>query len=459
VAALVGGCTSLGGTDEPVRSHLAREDPVGDCARLFAAMDRAIRDAGVRDAQYARVRGFPYLRIDRFLGSRNPGMDAAADHAPSFMAWVDELRDLDREARRLELRNLPPSDDDVAAWSDAADTCADTLRARDMADHESRRRLARVQVPDAYRTSARVAGLYPLASVPFLRGVRNLHLETEDTFATPEAELPVRGQLYSFAPSQSEASSPWYAFAPIWHIDVADDADRPGSIALEDAGRSRVTGEAVTYTYESRTRWYGHSLRQLNYVIWFPARPRQGPLDLLGGHLDGITWRITIGIDGQPLIYDVMHNCGCYHQFFPTTRVRLARRRIGWEEPVMVPQTLPAGPGRMLIRIASHTHYVQRVRRAAPEDALSGTAGYGIRQYDELRSLPVPDGTRRSLFAENGLVPGSDRRERWLFWPMGVPSAGAMRQRGHHAIAFVGRRHFDDADLLERYFEPEPGRP
>jgi hypothetical protein len=30
------------------------------------------------------------------------------------------------------------------------------------------------------------------------------------------------------------------------------------------------------------------------------------------------------------------------------------------------------------------------------------------------------------------------------------PSAGAMRQWGHHATALVGRRHFDDADLIER---------
>jgi hypothetical protein len=36
---------------------------------------------------------------------------------------------------------------------------------------------------------------------------------------------------------------------------------------------------------------------------------------------------------------------------------------------------------------------------------------------------------------------------------MGIASAGQMRQWGHHATAFVGRRHFDDPDLFERYFE------
>jgi hypothetical protein len=32
---------------------------------------------------------------------------------------------------------------------------------------------------------------------------------------------------------------------------------------------------------------------------------------------------------------------------------------------------------------------------------------------------------------------------------MGIPSPGAMRQRGLHATAFAGRRHFDDPDLLD----------
>jgi hypothetical protein len=51
-------------------------------------------------------------------------------------------------------------------------------------------------------------------------------------------------------------------------------------------------------------------------------------------------------------------------------------------------------------------------------------------------------------------VPGTERAERWLFWPMGIASAGQMRQWGRHATAFVGRRHFDDAGLLDLYFAP-----
>ncbi len=77
---------------------------------------------------------------------------------------------------------------------------------------------------------------------------------------------------------------------------------------------------------------------------------------------------------------------------------------------------------------------------------------YEFRAYDALRSLLAPRGGTRSVFGPDGLIVGTDRPESWLFWPMGIANAGAMRQWGRHATAFVGRRHFDDADLLERRF-------
>jgi len=67
--------------------------------------------------------------------------------------------------------------------------------------------------------------------------------------------------------------------------------------------------------------------------------------------------------------------------------------------------------------------------------------------------LPDPAGGRRSLYGPDGLVAGSERGERWLLWPMGIASPGAMRQWGRHPTAFVGRRHFDDPYLIDGAFE------
>jgi hypothetical protein len=79
----------------------------------------------------------------------------------------------------------------------------------------------------------------------------------------------------------------------------------------------------------------------------------------------------------------------------------------------------------------------------APDDG-AGHRGLGDRDRQPARGA--------GLFRPDGIVPGTERSERWFFWPMGVPEPGAMRQWGRHATAFVGRRHFDDARFMERYF-------
>jgi hypothetical protein len=71
--------------------------------------------------------------------------------------------------------------------------------------------------------------------------------------------------------------------------------------------------------------------------------------------------------------------------------------------------------------------------------------------------MGVREGVELIRGGPEGRVAGTERLERWFFWPMGVPSAGAMRQWGRHATAFVGRRHFDDPDLVERRFELDLG--
>ncbi len=126
----------------------------------------------------------------------------------------------------------------------------------------------------------------------------------------------------------------------------------------------------------------------------------------------------------------------------------------GFEEPLLSPQMVSPGSGREVLRIANRSHYLQRVFQRSEFDAEG--VSYALEHYDRLRSLAAADGRRKSLFGEDSLVRGSERPERWLFWPMGVPSAGAMRQWGHHATAFVGRRHFDEPELISRYFERAP---
>jgi hypothetical protein len=473
--ALLLGCTAA---PHPSPPDPGTSDAVASCRVLFEVLDDAVSSAGVGDAQATRVPGLPYLRINRLLAH---GVDVPADGA-AFDAWISQLRNLDRRARRAELANLGAA---AAVTEAELEQCARRLIRHDLADPMTRQRLLQYPVPDDYRLSHRILGLYPLAAQPFLLGVQRLHRETHTTFTTPLEQLPVQGQLQRFIPdvasTPSDSVTPvpaphqagghrlgipepapevmaqlWIEHAPIWEIDTASVADRPGQPRLTPKGRPWVGGAPVVYTLPSYARWQGEILLQLNYVLWFPRRPRTGPFDLVGGHLDGITWRVTLDRAGRTLIYDSMHNCGCYYKAFPTPRAHLLRQRQGWEEPIMVPQSVPDGPGRIVLRVSSGSHYIQRVYRGGDDEVANAEdpRHYILDDYDALRSLPIPEGGRRSLFRADAIVPGTERPERWLFWPMGVPEPGAMRQWGRHAIAFVGRRHFDDPHLLERYFEP-----
>jgi hypothetical protein len=62
------------------------------------------------------------------------------------------------------------------------------------------------------------------------------------------------------------------------------------------------------------------------------------------------------------------------------------------------------------------------------------------------------------MFAPDSLAPGSQRLERFILWPTGVVSPGAMRHWGRHAVAFVGERHFDDPDSMSKMFMPSDSK-
>ncbi len=249
--------------------------------------------------------------------------------------------------------------------------------------------------------------------------------------------------------------------APHFEIETASDDDRPGALVWQ---RDATDGLSITiaperpvlYVRTSHTHFAGRWLLQLIYTLWFPARPAAHADDVLAGRLDGLLWRVTLAEDGTPLVYDTIHPCGCYHLFIPTEWVRARPPPETVDEGLFAPQTVrsPAANERVVLRLAAVTHYLQQVAvDAAPHEHALALA---LRDDDELRALPLPDGGTRSAFAADGLIAGSERLERFYFWPMGVASAGQMRQWGRHATAFVGRRHFDDPMLIDRYFERLP---
>ncbi|MEJ2175187.1 MAG: hypothetical protein P8Y76_09850 [bacterium] len=182
--------------------------------------------------------------------------------------------------------------------------------------------------------------------------------------------------------------------------------------------------------------------------------------DILAGKIDGLVWRVSLAADGAPLVYDSIHPCGCFHQFFPTARVAAKPAPEPLIEWAFVPRPAPPlAPGeRIVLRVATRTHYLKGLA-AEPRERAAAATPLALADEDALRSLALPGGGRRSLYGPDGLVAGSERAEREYFWPMGIASAGQMRQWGRQATAFVGRRHFDDADLIALRFGAVESKP
>jgi len=453
------------------------------CVSLLESVDEAVADADAQDAGAYAIDGFAALRMDRFVVSFAP--QAAGD--PALLdAMIDYMRDLDRSARRAELSNLGaagraglgkamPGD-----LQQNVDRCAGRLAQADR-ERPARREelLRRMRIPGDYSQADRILGLYPLARQHYAQGVRQWQQVSREQFRTPrpatvatdrwipaavsamdEGEIAERIGRAQHSPMgllelDDAARDRLFArFAPVYRIEAADNDDRPGAPAYTDrAGLVVDTGRPTVYRRLSYTRFAGHSLPQLVFTLWFRQRPARSTLDPLAGRFDGLIFRVTLGADGRPLIYDTIRPCGCFHMFFPTASLVAREAPDPAEEWAFVPLDGPApataAGERIELRLSSHDHDL--VGLAAVPSGEGRT--YRLEEEDVLRQLSNGErGGTRSLYGPDGMIEQSKRLQRLTAWPMGVPSAGTMRQWGHHATAFVGRRHFDDADLIERRF-------
>lgn len=481
------GCANLHSTAEPDHALSA----TSACAAWFVALDDQARIHGVRDGGEHRLSGFEHLRVNRLLASFRHELRSAEQRRD----WYGAMRQLDERARALEAERLPPMAwlhlgvADLDAWKVRTRTCRDTLEATDLQQPRRWQQLVdAAQVPDDYHTAWRVAGAYVALRVPFYMGVQRWQRGLLQRFeaaskgtahdarvvrwgtsaprldqaavAATMAAIP-RNALGLPQPSSAQAQSLLNTFAPDFAVRVLADHDRPGALVWRKRKDSTVgdgsmrpqvdPARPTVYQRVTSTRWDGQVLLQLVYTLWFPQRPPERALDLLAGELDGVVWRVTLGPDGRVWMHDTIHPCGCYHLFFPVGSVSTKPAPEPRMEWAFVPRTLkPHGADqRVTVHVSSLVHDVVRVDVAPHAQT---PERYDLVDDHQLRALPTPEGARHSIYRDDGLVEGSERGERYMFWPMGIASAGAMRQWGRQPTAFVGRRHFDDAHLLDLRF-------
>jgi len=87
LGAALAGCAGL--PPSPFETHLTSQSAeLRECAAWYRDLDNAVEAAGVRDVQYTRMQGFPYMRVDRLLASL---AGRAAANEVAMRAWSDHL--------------------------------------------------------------------------------------------------------------------------------------------------------------------------------------------------------------------------------------------------------------------------------------------------------------------------------------------------------------------------------
>ncbi|MFZ2447993.1 MAG: hypothetical protein WAW37_16675 [Syntrophobacteraceae bacterium] len=465
----------------------ARLDRSGECRGFLARLDEATERAGVGDASSFRVAGFPYLRTSRFLAAMKDRVKTDGEKAE----WFRLMRRLDEQSREKEILNLPESGPAQFGLDAAADSGRKELiaRARSCSDDLFRRESSlpgffdavsrELKAPDEYSSLRRGIGLYPLFSIPVNAVTERVRTKIRGWYDKKIEELPVKGSLRSYAPREgtgltgagiaqtleSAADNPLRVpilqegqerglaafFAPVYVQDVAGLYDRIGRVYW-DADKPGVDLlKPTVYYYISHALLRERPVLQINYVVWYSERAGEQSPRIERGRIDGLTLRVSLGERGAPFMVDMMNNCGCYSFFSPSREAVLRPKPRPRGPGPFVPQWLPEAPSgmRLGVRINSGWHQVERLMAVdVPENAIE----YDLVPYALLESLPAGGGTHRSMFDARGIAPGTERIEPLIFFSMGIPSIGSMRQRGHHAVEFTGRAHFDDPRLFEENF-------
>lgn len=438
------------------------------CEAEYAEMDARVDAAGVRDATYYRVPGFPYLRTDRVLASYSYEVQTLEEVG----GWVRRMREYDQEAREVEFTNLGMSLQERAIKRFRFLVCSRGIAGLELEEPGRMDALRAAVAPqDEYSGVQRALGLYPL-TLPLLRArITDAHDRTLQEFGQPLTELDSPGPLtlWGVKPVEDRSlvvngfskavpdelgfpglvDSEWRALAeihaPQFWIETAGAQDHPGAPMWSSEGASVDTGRPEVNYHISFTRFGGIPLAQISYFVWFPGADGKG--------IDGRIWRVTLDRDARPLVYENLHASGREHGLFPAQPLELRPQESYWQQAPLLPQTKV--PTQLAtLRLQAGTHRLRRV--VAPEQVqATETRSYTLRRYEDLLILPLPGGGTRSLFGPDGQIPGIElpADPAWML-ASGIQRPGALRQYGHHAITYIGRAHFDEPFLLESVFVP-----
>ncbi len=443
----------------------------GDCQELWQAMADAIDREGVGDGYSQPIKGFDYLRTERFLA----GLGEQADTTRKERALLERMRMLDLHRRYQELEFLSdeawrgfvasgyPSEEGVFKRQVAS--CSVDFMQADRQDPEYFNRvMAAIDLDQDYSTLYRTLGLYPLTHLVVNQQVKSYQkdhpvlLNTEMEGSTRIVE-PVPGRKLSagrlkvllrnsrlrpfldFQLTEQRLADLVHFYGPVFELA----GDSFGRLVSQNGNGWQVDdSDPVVYYYLSQAMMQGVPALQINYVIWFNERREPAPW-YTKGHLDGITVRVTLDWQGRPLVFDSIGNCGCFY-FAAHNDSLLAEMddHDGFKPHLIGSMPAVSMTNHFKVQVEGGSNLVVGLA-SAPLDA--DHSQYRLLPYEILEryssTLPY------KFFDDDGFVEDTDRFESYFLFPMGIPKVGAMRQRGRQPITLVGRSYFDDPHLFD----------
>ncbi len=484
IVGALSGCANLPPaiSTEEVKTNgiLARQ---ASCEQFYFAFDKAANKEDVTDIQVTQVKDYPFLSLNRFLVSFKDELNSSEQKN----YWLTQAVKLDRQKRKIEWLNFSSKAKAKIqkkhlrslTFEQRLKSCSNELLLR-LSDANIWNIIDRAQVKENYSINMRTLGLYPLTSIIVKNQKTKFNKSTREKFNKTLQQLRINGTLQRYvldvnqAPlnrliedvvdkenplgipfiSSTTLNELFNQYAPILEVDENGDFDQVGEMKIDDNGQPYVdTSNPLIYTLPSYTRFEGKTLLQLNYVFWFPGHPPQKNIDLYAGKIDGLIWRVTLDENLTPIIFDSVHNCGCYHQFYSTNSVKFKLNdALKEDEPPFLAQSQIKLKTETpwVLRISSVNHFIQRAYQDKKFD--KNAKPYSMQSYHRLRSLTGRN-RNQNLFGDDAIIASSKRLERFILWPMGISSTGAMRQWGHHATTLVGKRFFDEPYLMNKFFE------
>lgn len=471
------------------QAYLASSDRPEAAIRFFEQLEQRVKKEKVQNVVYAPVRGFPYLRADRFLAGMKDNLKTEARRRE----WIAWLMKRAREARRTEIKALSSSavqallsNADVDATHnrqsliEQADLFAERLYQYDASRPQFIQAVkASVRVPDDYSTAMRVFGLYPLAYLPVVYFSDKAFDDIRERFQQAPSDYAAQGELIAYrAVSQSgtqsisieslfssdrrnalgmitlsdaELKALVEHFAPVILQDTVESYDRIGEMIWKEGEPQLQFSTPTIYYYLTYGLKRNDPVIQLNYAFWYTKRDGERAPWFERGAFDGMTIRVSLDEQGEPFMVDVMNTCGCYHLFLPDPEKIASAVELDFEIDPLVPAWVPFSSASVPWQYAINSgwHQLEYVKQApAPQDATP----YQLQPYENLEALSAMNGMTRNAFDAEGILKASYRIEPYIFFSMGIPKVGYMRQRGHHPIKMVGREHFDNPDLFNLNF-------